>query len=144
MNVVMISGRLTADPEVRYSNNGVATLRFYVAINNGRDKDGNDYPATFVPCLAFNQTAEYIFNYAYKGGRLTILGRWNSGSYDNNEGEAIYFNECVVNKCELIDYIKPEEAQEQPKKTTKNNTRKNKKSESRPNPRNASTRGPRT
>lgn len=131
MNVVMLIGRLVGDPDIYYSqkNDDIVIARFSVAINNGKDRKGNDYPATFVQCICFNAPAEYLEKYGVKGARIAVNGKWKSGSYKNDDGDTIYTNECLVNSLQLFDYPdedEDEEDEEKPqRKTTKNNSKSN-------------------
>lgn len=122
MNLVIATGRLTAAPDIKYyQNNDGCYCHFSIAINNGKDRDGNEYSPDFIPCVAFNASAEYLYKYADKGSRITVQGRWKSGNYENEEGDKIYTNECFVNKIEIIDFIQYDEYDEKPKTKTNNN-----------------------
>ena len=122
MNVVIASGRLTADPEIgTYGKKGNLYCRFSIAINNGKDENGEEREATFIPCIAFNNAADYLERFGMKGGRVTINGAWKSGSYENQNGDKIYTNECIVRNIEIIDFYNPDDAddEEPPKKQPK-------------------------
>jgi single-strand DNA-binding protein len=117
------TGRLTADPELRQTSTGKAVAQFTIAINEGRDKDGNDRPATFVRCEAWNGTAENITKYFEKGKLIEVQGRLVNESWeDKATGEKKYGTKISVDRFEfpLTEKAKPsqegqesEEGQEQ-------------------------------
>ena len=109
MNHVTLMGRLTRDPELKYANNGTAFCRFTVAVN----RDFNREEADFINCLAFKKTAETIAEYLSKGKRIAIIGRIQTGSYENKERQKIYTFEVVVDRFEFIDSSKTQENKNQ-------------------------------
>ena len=96
MNIVVISGRLTKDPEVRYSsgNDPKAVARFNVAVN--RMKEGTD----FISCVALGKTAEFIEKYFIKGKGIELTGRIQTGSYEK-DGHKIYTTDVVADRVEF-------------------------------------------
>lgn len=84
MNVVAIIGRLTADPETRYTQDGTAVARYTLAIDGGKDS------TDFVPVVAFGKAAEHAGKYFSKGLRVGVTGRLQTGSYTNKEGKKVY------------------------------------------------------
>lgn len=84
MNVVAIIGRLTADPEIRYTQDGTAVARYTLAIDGGKDS------TDFVPVTAFGKAAEHAGKYFSKGLRVGVTGRLQTGSYTNKEGKKVY------------------------------------------------------
>lgn len=101
MNKVVLVGRLTKDPEVKYSNN-TAITRFTLAINRSFKKDGQQ-EADFINCVAFNKRAEAIANYVQKGHKLGVAGRIQTGSYTNQEGQRIYTTDVIVDEMEFLE-----------------------------------------
>ena len=96
MNNVNLIGRLVRDPELRYSQSGMAVLRFTVAVDRKLSKDkkeeaqrNNQPTADFISCVAFGSTAEVIANYHSKGSQIGIEGRIQTGSYDK-DGQRVY------------------------------------------------------
>lgn len=85
MNKTIIIGRLTADPELRQSQSGVATLRFTVAVNRKYKNQDGSYDADFIPCIAFRQTAEFISRYFSKGSMICVEGSLRTGSYTDKK-----------------------------------------------------------
>lgn len=105
MNKVIIIGRFTRDPEIKYSTgeNATATARFSLAVNRRfKNKEGN-YDADFINCVAFGKTAEFIEKYFTKGMAIGITGRIQTGSYINNEGQKVYKTEVVVEEAEFVE-----------------------------------------
>lgn len=102
MNNVCIIGRFTRDPEVKYSQSGMAVCRFSVAINRGKDKDGNDRGADFPNCIAFGKTAETIGKFFTKGRMICIVGRIQTGSYEK-DGVTHYTTDILVDRFDFCD-----------------------------------------
>ena len=105
MNKVIIIGRFTRDPEIKYSTgeNATATARFSLAVNRRfKNKEGN-YDADFINCVAFGKTAEFVEKYFTKGMAIGITGRIQTGSYINNEGQKVYKTEVVVEETEFVE-----------------------------------------
>lgn len=104
MNKVILMGRLTRDPEVRYSagENALAIARYTLAVDRRFRKDG-EATADFIPCVSFGRTAEFAEKYFRQGMRVTICGRIQTGSYTNNEGNRVYTTEVVVEEQEFAE-----------------------------------------
>ena len=105
MNKVVIIGRFTRDPEIKYTTgeNATATARFSLAVNRRfKNKEGN-YDADFINCVAFGKTAEFIEKYFTKGMAIGITGRIQTGSYTNKEGQKIYTTDVVVEETEFVE-----------------------------------------
>lgn len=108
MNCVSLIGRLARDPELRYSQNGMAVCRFTVAVDRRMNKqkkaeaEANNQPtADFISCTAFNQVAELIANYHKKGSQIGIDGRIQTGSYEK-DGRTVYTTDVIVNNLTFI------------------------------------------
>lgn len=102
MNVVNLIGRLTRDPELRYSPSGVGVTRITVAVDRKLSKDkkqeaqANNQPtADFISCVAFNKTAELIANYFNKGSQIGVEGKIQTGSYEK-DGQRIYTTDVSI------------------------------------------------
>ena len=110
MNNVSLMGRLTRDPELRYTaNTQMANARFVVAVNRKLSKEkrqeaeNNGYPtADFISCMAWGKTAENIANYFHKGNRIAITGHIQTGSYEK-DGQRIYTTDVVVDSFDFIE-----------------------------------------
>ena len=105
MNKVELVGRLTRDPEVRYTQgeNASAIARFSIAVNRRfKNADGN-YEADFINCVAFSKAAEFIEKYFKKGMAIGITGRIQTGSYTNKDGVKVYTTDVVVEESEFVE-----------------------------------------
>ena len=100
MNKVVLVGRLTKDPELRYAaGSGIPTSKFTVAVNRQGKKDEAD----FINCVAFNKTAETIANYLVKGRKIAIAGSIRTNSYTSDDGTKRYTTDVVVETFEFCD-----------------------------------------
>ena len=104
MNKVILMGRLTRDPEVRYTSgeNSLAIARYTLAVDRKIRKDG-DATADFIPCVVFGRSAEFVEKYFRKGLKITIAGRIQTGSYTNRDGQKVYTTEVVVEDQEFAE-----------------------------------------
>ena len=102
MNSVQLVGRLTRDPEVRYTGAGSSIARFSLAVDR-RFKSENGPTADFPNLVAFGKTAEFIEKYFRKGMRIGIQGRIQTGSYTNQDGAKVYTTDVVVENCEFVE-----------------------------------------
>lgn len=102
MNSVQLVGRLTRDPEMRYTDGGSAIAKFSLAVDR-RYKSENGSTADFPNCVAFGRTAEFIEKYFRKGMRMGCQGRIQTGSYTNNDGQKVYTTDVVVESCEFVE-----------------------------------------
>ena len=98
MNLVTLIGRLTRDPELRYSQSGKAFCKFTLAVQRDFKKDEAD----FINCVAWDKRAEAIAEYLRKGRRIAVQGRLNVNSYDK-DGETKWVTDVIVDKFEFID-----------------------------------------
>ena len=104
MNSVNIIGRLTKDPEVRYTQDQTAVATFTVAINRGKDKNGEDRGADFPRVVAYGRTAENCERYLAKGRLVGIQGRIQTGSYTNKDGATVYTTDVVADRVEFLEW----------------------------------------
>ena len=97
MNKVVLMGRLTRDPEVRYSQGekAMAIARYTLAVNKRFKRDGEP-DADFIPCVAFGRLGEFAEKYFKQGMRIVISGRIQTGSYTNKDGVRVYTTDIVV------------------------------------------------
>ena len=102
MNVAIILGRLTRDPVIKASQSGMTIARFTLAVNR-LNKTGQNPEADFINCVAFGKTADAIGNYVYKGQRLLVEGRIQTGSYTNRDGNKVYTTDVVVEDQEFAE-----------------------------------------
>lgn len=99
MNHVILTGRLVKNPEIRYTDSKKAVCSFTLAVDDGRDSEGKK-KAQFIPCVAWNKTAELIDQYFTKGKPLTVTGRITVRNYEKN-GEKRYVTEVVTSGIEF-------------------------------------------
>ena len=103
MNKVVLMGRLTRDPEVRYSQgDNMAIARFTLAVDR-RFKQEGGATADFIPCVVFGKSAEFTEKYFRQGMRVCISGRIQTGSYTNQEGKKVYTTDVVVEEQEFAE-----------------------------------------
>ena len=105
MNKVILMGRLTRDPEVRYSQGDASTAiaRFSLAVDRRFRRDGEEQTADFINCVAFGRTAEFMERYARKGTKFVVEGRIQTGSYPNTDGQRVYTTDVVVDNVEFAE-----------------------------------------
>ena len=104
MNKAVLVGRLTRDPEVRYSqgDNTTAVARYTVAVDRRFKRDGEP-TADFIPCVVFGRSAEFAEKYFRQGMRVSISGRIQTGSYTNKDGVKVYTTEVIVEDQEFAE-----------------------------------------
>ena len=104
MNKVILMGRLTRDPEVRYSagENALAIARYTLAVDRRFRRDG-EASADFINCVSFGRTAEFAEKYFRQGLKIAVTGRIQTGSYTNPEGQKVYTTEVVVEDQEFAE-----------------------------------------
>lgn len=109
MNKVILMGRLTRDPEVRYSQgeNSMAIARYTLAVDRRFVKNGQQ-SADFVSCVCFGKSAEFVEKWLKQGIKICITGRIQTGSYTNKDGVKIYTTEVVVEDQEFAESKKSE------------------------------------
>ena len=115
-NLVILTGRLTKDPELKYSASGTAYCKFTLAVNRMKKDD----PADFIFCSAFGKTAELIAEYVKKGHQLGVQGRLQQDTYEK-DGEKISKTGVTVDKIEFLESNKTESTTSEPKKSNKVN-----------------------
>lgn len=103
MNKVILMGRLTRDPEVRYSQgeNATAIARYNLAVDRRFKREGDTQTADFINCISFGKTAEFIEKYVFKGTKIAVEGRIQTGSYTNKDGNKVYTTDVVVEQVEF-------------------------------------------
>ena len=104
MNKVILMGRLTRDPEVRYSagNNSMAVARYTLAVDRRFRRDGESN-ADFIGCVAFGRSAEFAEKYLRQGTKIVVTGRIQTGSYTNRDGQKVYTTDVVVEDQEFAE-----------------------------------------
>lgn len=104
MNKVFLMGRLTRDPELRYStgDNSMAITRYTLAVDR-RFKRESEATADFINCVVFGRSAEFAEKYFRQGLKIVVIGRIQTGSYTNKEGQKIYTTEVIVEEQEFAE-----------------------------------------
>lgn len=105
MNKVILMGRLTRDPDVRYSQgeNTSTIARFTLAVDRRYKKEGDTQTADFITCVAFGKTGEFIEKYGKQGTKFVVEGRIQTGSYTNKDGNKVYTTDVVVETVEFAE-----------------------------------------
>ncbi|MDO4476262.1 MAG: single-stranded DNA-binding protein [Lachnospiraceae bacterium] len=106
MNRVILMGRLTRDPEVRYSagDNSSAYARYTLAVDRRfTRRDSGEQTADFIPCVAFGRSAEFAEKYLHQGTKIVVSGRIQTGSYTNRDGQKVYTTDVVVEDQEFAE-----------------------------------------
>lgn len=105
MNKVVLIGRLTRDPEIRYSQGeqAIAVARYTLAVDRRFRRDSESQTADFIGCVAFGRQAEFAEKYFRKGTKIAVAGRIQTGSYTNREGQKVYTTEVLVNEHEFAE-----------------------------------------
>ena len=102
MNKIILTGRLTRDPEMRYSANNTAIATYTLAVNRPF-RQNSEQQADFLRCVTFASTAQFAEKYLAKGMRVAVEGRIQTGSYTNQEGQKIYTTDVVVERQEFLE-----------------------------------------
>ena len=107
MNKVILMGRLTRDPEVRYSQgeNATAVARYTLAVDRrvSRNNQNGEQTADFIQCVAFGRSGEFAEKYFRKGMKVVVTGRIQTGSYTNKDGQKVYTTDVVVEDQEFAE-----------------------------------------
>jgi len=106
MNKVILMGRLTRDPEVRYSQGErqMAIARYTLAVDRrGRSSSNGEATADFIQCVAFDRSAEFAEKYFHQGTKILVSGRIQTGSYTNREGQKVYTTDVIVDDQEFAE-----------------------------------------
>jgi len=108
LNRVVLVGRLTRDPELRYTPNGVAVANFTLAVNRPFSNQQGERDADFINCVVWRKPAENVANFLKKGSLAGVDGRVQTRSYDNNEGRRVFVTEIVA---ESVQFLEPKSSQ---------------------------------
>lgn len=115
MNKVILTGRLTRDPEVRYGGaNNTAVARFGFAVPRKFKHEGQP-DCDFINCVAFGKNAEFIEKWCRQGMKLLIEGHWQTGNYTNKDEQKVYTNDCVIDSVEFAESKNASQQNEQDK-----------------------------
>ena len=114
MNVVMLTGNICKDNELRVTTSNINVLQNTIAVKNDYKNKEGEYDSQFINFVAYRNNAEFLNKYTQKGSKVLLEGKWNTRTYDNKEGNKVYVNEMVVDKVELLGN-KPTEKKQEPK-----------------------------
>ena len=103
MNKAILMGRLTRDPEVRYSQSNLTIANFTLAVNRRFTRQGEERQADFIPVVTFGKTAEFCEKYFRKGQQVLIVGRIQTRTWDDNEGRRRYITEIICEEAHFAD-----------------------------------------
>ena len=102
MNSVNLVGRLTKDPELRYTPSGIATVRFTIAVNRQFKTEGQS-DTDFINCVAWRKTAENLANFQKKGNLIGVDGRIQTGNYEGQDGKRVYTTDVLAESIQFYD-----------------------------------------
>lgn len=103
INNVVLVGRLTRDPELKYTANGQAVATFSLAVNRNFTNQNGEREADFINCVIWRKPAETLANYAHKGTLIGVTGRIQTRNYENQQGQRVYVTEVVADNFQLLE-----------------------------------------
>ncbi|ARK23283.1 single-stranded DNA-binding protein [Sporosarcina sp. P37] len=130
INRVVLVGRLTKDPELKYTQGGVAVCRFTLACNRPFKSEGGEQQADFIQCVAWRKQAENISNFLNKGSLAGVDGRITTGSFEGQDGKRVYTTEVVADSTQFLEpkssnANNAQQAPQQPNRQGQTNTQPN-------------------
>lgn len=111
MNKVILMGRLTKEPEIRYANNGTTIGKISLAVDRKFKQDGGP-DADFFNCVTFGKQAEFVEKYLHKGTKIVIVGEVQNNNYKDKDGNMVYSTQIHVNEIEFAESKKAQEGQQ--------------------------------
>lgn len=111
INNLTLVGRLTKDPELKYTGNGTAVATFTLAVNRNFTNQSGEREADFINCVIWRKPAETLANYAKKGVLIGVTGRIQTRSYDNQQGHKVYVTEVIADNFQLLESKKADSSQ---------------------------------
>lgn len=111
INNVTLVGRLTKDPDLKYTGNGTAVATFTLAVNRNFTNQSGEREADFINCVIWRKPAEILANYAKKGVLIGVTGRIQTRSYDNQQGQKVYVTEVIADNFQLLESKKADSSQ---------------------------------
>lgn len=103
INRVVLVGRLTKDPDIKYTPSGIPMCRFTIAVNRTFTNQQGEKEADFIGCLAFRKQAENLANFMTKGSLIGVDGRIQSGSYEGNDGKRVYTTDVIADSIQFLE-----------------------------------------
>jgi single-strand DNA-binding protein len=114
LNRVILTGRLTKDPEIKYTASGVAVTRFTLAVDRAFSNKQGEKETDFVNIVVWRKQAENVANYTKKGSLVGVDGRIQTGSYEGQDGKRVYTTEVVAESVQFLDTRKTAQEGSQP------------------------------
>lgn len=111
INNLTLVGRLTKDPDLKYTGNGTAVTTFTLAVNRNFTNQSGEREADFINCVIWRKPAETLANYAKKGVLIGVTGRIQTRSYDNQQGQKVYVTEVIADNFQLLESKKADSSQ---------------------------------
>lgn len=111
INNLTLVGRLTKDPDLKYTGNGTAVAIFTLAVNRNFTNQSGEREADFINCVIWRKPAETLANYAKKGVLIGVTGRIQTRSYDNQQGQKVYVTEVIADNFQLLESKKVDSSQ---------------------------------
>lgn len=111
INNVVLVGRLTKDPDLKYTGSGTAVATFTLAVNRNFTNQSGEREADFINCVIWRKPAETLANYAKKGVLIGVIGRIQTRSYDNQQGQKVYVTEVIADNFQLLESKKADSSQ---------------------------------
>jgi single-strand DNA-binding protein len=130
LNRVVLVGRLTKNPELKYTPNGVAVASITLAVNRPFKNGQGERDADFIQCVVWRKPAENVANYLKKGSLAGVDGRLQTRSYENNQGQRVYVTEVM---CESVQFLEPKSNNSSNRQTNNQNTNNGQQSQTRNN-----------
>lgn len=109
INNVVLVGRLTRDPELRYTPQNKAVATFTLAVNRNFKNQNGEREADFINCILWNQPAENLANWAQKGMLIGVTGRIHTRNYENQQGQRVYVTEVMANNFQMLESRKDQQ-----------------------------------
>lgn len=103
MNKVFLIGRLTRDPELRYTSSNLASMRTSLAVDRTYAREGEERGTDFISIVAFGTRAETMKKYLTKGSQIAVDGRIQTGSYDDKDGKKVYTTDVIIENFQFLD-----------------------------------------
>lgn len=103
INNVVLVGRLTRDPELKFTPSGIATTKFTVAVNRAFSNQQGEREADFINCIAWRKQAENLANFMRKGSLIGVEGRIQTGSYEGQDGKRVYTTDVVADSIQFLE-----------------------------------------
>lgn len=119
MNNTVLIGRLTKDVDLKFTGNGAAVGNFTLAVDRGFKNANGEKETDFINCVIWKKSAEALANYTKKGSMISVRGRIQTRSYENNEGKKVYVTEVVVEEFTFLDSKKDSQSNQTSKKENK-------------------------